>query len=179
MTDHSQPEIVRLTIEDWPSYRALRLEALTDAPWAFGSTLAREMAFNEADYHVRLSQRAQWAARVDGKFVGTVGAIQFDVDAPPELISMWVRPQARGRGIGDLLVRTVLDWAREQGFEQVRLFVTEGNDRAERLYARNGFVRTGEVKNIRPEEPGRMEVGMDCELAKPSHRHADPSRRSF
>ena len=167
MTDTSQPKIVRLTVDDWLAYRALRLEALADAPWAFSSTLAREQAFSEADYAVRLSQRAQWAASVDGKFVGTVGASFFDESGIPNLISMWVHPQARERGIGDLLVRTVLDWAREQGCARVRLWVTEGNDRAERLYVRNGFVRTGEVQSIRPEDPTRMEVAMVCALPMP------------
>jgi GNAT superfamily N-acetyltransferase len=166
MAGASQPEIVRLTADDWPAYQALRLEALADAPWAFGSTLAREQAFSEADYRIRLSQRAQWAARVDGEFVGTVGGMFIDDSETPDLISMWVRPDGRGRGIGDLLVRTVLDWAREQGCDRVHLWVTDGNDTAERLYARNGFARTGETENIRPEEPGRLEIAMVCELAK-------------
>jgi GNAT superfamily N-acetyltransferase len=165
MSDGSQPEIVRLTVDDWPAYRELRLLALADAPWAFGSTLAREQAFSEADFRVRLSQRAQWAAKVDGSFVGTVGGMFFD--EAPHLISMWVHPDARGQGIGGLLVRAVLDLAREEGYDRVRLWVTEGNEPAERLYARNGFVRTGESQPARADDPSRLEVAMVCELAFP------------
>jgi GNAT superfamily N-acetyltransferase len=166
MSDRSQPEIVRLTVDDWPAYRELRLQALADAPWAFGSTLAREKAFSEEDFRVRLSQRAQWAAKVDGSFVGTVGGMLIDEGDGPHLISMWVHPDGRGQGIGGLLVRAVLDWARDSGHERVRLWVTEGNKPAERLYAKNGFVRTGESQLARADDPSRLEVAMVCVLVE-------------
>ena len=56
---------------------------------------------------------------------------------------MWVRATARGTGAADELVAAVIGWAHRRGSTRVRLRVTEGNDRAERLYARHGFVRTG------------------------------------
>jgi ribosomal protein S18 acetylase RimI-like enzyme len=47
----------------------------------------------------------------------------------------------------------VLDWARSQGFSQVLLWVTEVNEKAQRLYKRHGFARTGRVIEVRPREP--------------------------
>ena len=68
------------------------------------------------------------------------------------LTSLWVEPGSRGRGIGDRLVIQVLEWAKATGFNQVLLWVTEGNLHAEALYLRHGFVRTGEViEQPRPE----------------------------
>ena len=58
---------------------------------------------------------------------------------------MWVDPHARGGGTADALVNAVAEWAGEQGFRSLRLHVTEGNDRAEAMYRRTGFVRTGRI----------------------------------
>lgn len=48
----------------------------------------------------------------------------------------------RGRGIGSCLIGGVLEIARQRGFATVRLEVTNGNLRAQALYARHGFVAT-------------------------------------
>jgi ribosomal protein S18 acetylase RimI-like enzyme len=56
-----------------------------------------------------------------------------------ELISLWVAPGVRGRGVGDRLVRTVIDWADAQGARHLALRAFVKNDHALRLYRRNGF----------------------------------------
>jgi GNAT superfamily N-acetyltransferase len=61
-----------------------------------------------------------------------------------DLISMWVRPQARGYGVGEALIAAVLDWARARQARSVHLWVTETNKPACRLYERCGFSPTGE-----------------------------------
>jgi ribosomal protein S18 acetylase RimI-like enzyme len=160
MIESPRPEIRRLTPDEWKIYRDLRFAALTNDAIAFGSTVERERQFGEADFRARLEQRAMFAARVGDHYVGLVGGVDFDQTGVADLISMWVAPEARRRGIGDALVRAVLDWARDQGFDQVELWVTEGNDSAERLYARHGFTRTGERQHIRPNNPDTWEVRM-------------------
>jgi GNAT superfamily N-acetyltransferase len=163
MPDRLPFDIVRLTPDDWRVYREVRQAALADAPWAFGGTLEREQAFVESDYRTRLQGRASFAARVGERYVGLVGGLFQETDGAALLISMWVAPSARGQGVGDALVKAVLKWAREIGCEQVRLWVTEGNEPAERLYARNGFVPTGEKQAIRPGEWDRLEIAMVCD----------------
>ncbi|EIV92109.1 N-acetyltransferase [Frankia sp. QA3] len=59
-----------------------------------------------------------------------------------ELISLWVAPAARGRGVGDLLVAAVVAWAARAGADKVVLRVYENNHHAVRLYQRSGFSRT-------------------------------------
>jgi GNAT superfamily N-acetyltransferase len=158
-------EIQRLTLDDWRAYRDLRLAALADAPYAFGSTLARELAFTEADWHARFVDRAQFAARIDDEVVGLIGCgLMPEKREIAELVSMWVHPDARGQGAGDALVRAVFEWAREQECDQVHLWVSEGNDPAERLYAQNGFIRSGEVQRISRADPNRLEFAMVCVL---------------
>jgi GNAT superfamily N-acetyltransferase/ketosteroid isomerase-like protein len=67
---------------------------------------------------------------------GMVGALH-NPDGTVELVSLWVAPAAHGRGLGDALVATLLDWAGER---TVRLEVFAANSPALDLYRRNGFV---------------------------------------
>ena len=61
-------------------------------------------------------------------------------DRTVELISMWVAPFARGRGVGDALVAALIDSARVQDVRKIFLDVVASNERAEALYRRNRFV---------------------------------------
>jgi len=144
-------EIRRLTPDDWRTFRTMRLAALAGAPDAFGTTFAEASTWAEARWRARLADVAQWMAWMDGAPAGTVGF------ADDELISMWVEPMARGRGVGDALVATVITTARGR---EVRLWVTVGNEPAIRLYARHGFAPTGEVRPVDPRDPARLELAM-------------------
>jgi ribosomal protein S18 acetylase RimI-like enzyme len=59
---------------------------------------------------------------------------------PPEpwLESLHVMPEARGRGLGTLLIRATATRLLEAGFKSMSLGVILGNDAAGRLYARLG-----------------------------------------
>jgi ribosomal protein S18 acetylase RimI-like enzyme len=144
--------------DDWREYREIRLAGLGEAPHAFGSTLAGESGLTEADWRRRLAGRAQFVVRQDGKAVGMVGGIIDDGMA--ELVSMWVDPGQRGRGIADVLVRAVQRWARRAGYASITLWVTVGNMPAVRLYERHGFRSTGKTQPVRPDDPGLLEQEM-------------------
>jgi ribosomal protein S18 acetylase RimI-like enzyme len=132
--------IVRLMPDDWATFRDIRLAALADAPHAFSSRLATETLLDEPKWRAKLETRAQFLAR-DETVLGTAGA--FREGHTIQLISMWVAPIARHRGVGAALVERVVEHAREVGSPSVVLRVRVGNDEAERLYARCGFHRTG------------------------------------
>lgn len=148
--------IRRLTVDDWRVWREVRLASLADAPYAFGTTLAEAQTRTDDWWQDSLGWRHQFMAERDGRPVGTAGGYLFEGETHPELISMWVAPEARGSGAGDLLVRAVLDWAQVGGHLAVELWVKDGNARAERLYTRHGFVRTGRTKI----EDSQVEVEM-------------------
>ena len=61
-----------------------------------------------------------------------------------QLISMWVDPNARGRGVAGDLIRAVAGWAVARGSKRVVLFVQEANEPAQHLYERAGFRPTGD-----------------------------------
>jgi len=133
-------KIDRLTPDDWATFRDVRLKALADAPHAFSTKLETESLLDETRWRTKLATRAQFVAR-DAGVVGTAGA--YREGDSMELISMWVAPVARHKGVGAALVTRVIEHARESNSKLVVLRVRVGNDSAERLYARLGFVRTG------------------------------------
>ncbi|MER7412346.1 GNAT family N-acetyltransferase [Streptomyces cacaoi] len=151
----TMPVSVRpMTVDDCDLYRELRLNALADAPRAFGSTYAREAAFTAEQWRERLAARSTLLAEADGKPCGLAAVIP-EGPGRSELVSMWVAPDARGRGIGGHLVRAALELADARGVPEVRLWVVECNPAAERLYTRHGFAFTGEVQPVREGEPTR------------------------
>ena len=79
-----------------------------------------------------------------------------------ELISMWVDPSARGRGVGDALIGAVERWARNRSADVPKLAVVRGNGPAEALYRRSGFHDTGEPGDLMPDGVRRERV-----MAKP------------
>jgi ribosomal protein S18 acetylase RimI-like enzyme len=62
-----------------------------------------------------------------------------------ELAALHVVPEARGRGVADLLLAAGSVWAEERGYAEVRLYVTAANERARRFYDRSGFRPLQEV----------------------------------
>lgn len=150
--------------QDWQAYRSIRLAALEDAPLAFGSTLAREQAFSEADWRRRLEGgNLTLVAHVEGLPVGLAGGLRpgvyGDANDAAHLVQMWVHPSMRGRGVGEALVRGVIDWARGLGLPELRLWAVENNVPALALYTRLGFTDTGARAPVRDDDP-RLEVEM-------------------
>jgi GNAT superfamily N-acetyltransferase len=94
--------------------------------------------------------------RRDGGTVGIVAGITEDRPGVAQLVSMWVAPEARGKGVARLLIDAVVMWARDRGMRHLELWVTEDNDRARVLYERAGFSATGERQPV-PSDPARME----------------------
>jgi GNAT superfamily N-acetyltransferase len=155
--------IRRLTGDDWELLREIRFAALTDAPLAFGSTYERERTYDEAKWREWLRNAAVFIAERDGQAIGIAAGMQFDDADRRALLSMWVRPDARGGGVGDRLVRTVIAWTRDEGAHALDLGVAEGNDPARRLYERHGFVPTG-VRTPLPHTVSVIEIDMSLAL---------------
>ncbi|HEV2258906.1 MAG TPA: GNAT family N-acetyltransferase [Streptosporangiaceae bacterium] len=157
--------LVRETVAgDWQALREIRLEALRDAPAAFGSTYEREARRGEAHWHNRIARGGTFLAFLPDASgpAGLIGGYPED-PVTVELVSMYVRPSARGRGVGEALVAAVIDWARQRNATTVHLWVTETNASALALYERCGFALTGEQQPL-PSDPSLGEVAMSRTL---------------
>ncbi|MFI5730242.1 GNAT family N-acetyltransferase [Kribbella sp. NPDC051587] len=143
-------EIVELGSDDWRVWRELRLAALAEAPYAFGSKLADWVDAPEEKWRARLEMpgaRNAMAAS-DGTAVGMATGVPAEADGVVGLISMWVAPAGRGKGVGDLLMSWVEEGARAAGAHTLELTVAEGNEKAIGLYERHGYVATGSLEEV-------------------------------
>ncbi|TPQ19102.1 GNAT family N-acetyltransferase [Streptomyces sporangiiformans] len=78
---------------------------------------------------------------VEGERVVAYGELWFDTDEDEvELARIIVAPEARGRGLGRVLVRGLLSEAGRAGHSDVFMRVHPDNDRALRCYRGAGFV---------------------------------------
>lgn len=93
----------------------------------------------------------------DGEMlVGAVTLLETDdLDAEPlgwrdlrscAPVRLCVAPEQQGRHLGELLMRRVMDYAKEQGYESMRLLAAVANRAANRLYTRMGFTYRGAVR---------------------------------
>jgi ribosomal protein S18 acetylase RimI-like enzyme len=155
---------------DWAALRQLRLRALADAPDAFASTLEAEVAFPDEVWRQRAEGGPASANFIAGKGGVDVGlaAVFAEPDAPGRmhLVSMWVDPGYRRRGVAHALVDQAVRWAAERRAREVILWVADHNTAARRLYERIGFRPTGECQPL-PSNPALSESLLRLSLEDP------------
>jgi len=96
-----------------------------------------------------------WIAEVAGAMAGSV-LLTDEGDGLCRLRLFYVEPMARGRGIGDALVRTCLAFARETGYRAMTLWTHAVLTSARRIYAGHGFEI---VATAMHEDFGKPELG--------------------
>lgn len=145
-TREDEYEIVRLQVDEVARLKALRLAALKDSPSAFGTTLQEAEGWSDSSWLEQLRRLATFVCVSGGSDCGVVRGTR-EGDAA-WLISMWVAPGMRGRGVAVALGKTVVNWARASGATRLLLDVTEGNAAAVATYRRLGFEPTGEAGTL-------------------------------
>lgn len=151
--------ITRIGPADWERFRHVRLASLADSPAAFGARYADWVDAPAERWKLRLTQvpltlLAQEGTTVIGVVSGYPVAEQW-----VELISMWVAPTARGRGVAQHLIDAVTTWAADQD-RSTYLMVLRDNTPARKAYERAGFVDKGIPDGWPVDEPPqhRMEL---------------------
>lgn len=97
-----------------------------------------------------------------GRLVGCGGYVLHD--GYGELKRMYVRPEARGRGVGESLLSALERRARAEGVAALRLETGVRQPAALRLYGRAGYVRRGPFGGY-PDDP--LSVFMEKQLGPP------------
>lgn len=160
-------EIVHLNLEDWQSYKDLRLAALKNDPQAFSSTYADQVRQPEAYWRGRLQDVAEgkqsWLlfAREDLRLVGMVGAFIVSADTAG-IISLYVLREARGRGISKALMSAILEeTCKIPTIQKVTLAVNAHQDAAVRLYTGLGFEVVGQEESLMGDGKSYTELQME------------------
>ena len=88
------------------------------------------------------ADRAYWVVEEEGGRVvgcGGIAPLSGDVPGVCELRKMYFLPEARGRGLGERLLREGLAFARRAGYRTCYLETFPGTTQAQKLYRRLGF----------------------------------------
>lgn len=84
--------------------------------------------------------KALWIAERNQTIVGSVFVIPAaGHEATAQLRMLYVEPEARGQGLGRVLVDQVVSFSREHGYRRVRLWTQSVLESARRIYAGAGF----------------------------------------
>lgn len=98
-----------------------------------------------------------WMVINNDKVIGTIAL--FDIgNSRGALRKMFVHKDFRGKefGVGQTLLNTLLDWAKQKKFKEILLGTTEEFVAAQRFYEKNGFVEID--KQLLPAEFPIMKV---------------------
>lgn len=130
------PSIRLAQPDDWSDWRLLRQRSLSEDPDAFSSSTAMWTGDDDTEerWRARVAAGPCFIAYDGDRPVGMVAGRLVDDGA--ELISMWVAPEARRRGIGRDLIEEVVRWSDGR---PLSLRVIDDNQVAITAYEQQGF----------------------------------------
>lgn len=99
-----------------------------------------------------------WCLRDDGNIIGTVAVKKLDNNVC-ELKGLYLYKKYHGQKLGYRLIKTAVDFARENGFDRMVLDTVSTYRRAMKLYEKMGFVFTERYNDNQ-----RADVFMSLEL---------------
>lgn len=140
-----KPKLRPMTVADLDSVLALEHELFADDPWSpemFAHELSQPSQMRM--YLVASLEEQPLAGYCGMLFVPGDGAARgVPGGGQAEVMTIAVRPDSWGHGIGSRLLSAMLDEAKSRDCVEVFLEVRADNDRAHGLYTRRGFTEIG------------------------------------
>ena len=152
--------------DDWWIYRELRLRALREEPYAYASTLERELQLTDQQWRDRLWRAVTVLAFRESELIGTATGI-WQNDRDMMIVAMYVIPHARGLGVAVRLIDEIAGAAVAGGGRRLVLDLAEGNAAAEHSYRTYGFIPTGDSTPME-RDPSIIESRFAYPLGDPS-----------
>lgn len=126
--------IRKATKEDLPQILEIEQDSFTK-PWTLDALL-HEVQYADAHFEV---------AVIDDNVVGFCILRHLSVDG--EIINFAVKKEYRRCGVGDSLLKSLINYADENNLESIFLEVRQSNEPAINLYKKQGFFEIGIRKN--------------------------------
>lgn len=123
---------------DWLVTRHGELYARDEGFDASFPALVREIAEAFLAAH-DAARECGWIVWQGGARVGSIFVVQ-QAPGVAKLRLVLLEPQARGTGLAQEMLERSMEFARDAGYRQIRLWTHESHRAAGRMYARNGFV---------------------------------------
>ncbi|NNE54218.1 MAG: GNAT family N-acetyltransferase [Sulfitobacter sp.] len=79
-----------------------------------------------------------WIVWCGGRRLGSIFCVKLDAETA-KLRLFLLQPEARGRGLGRRMLETCMDFARDRGYQRMKLWTHESHRAAGALYAKNGW----------------------------------------
>jgi GNAT superfamily N-acetyltransferase len=122
---------------------------LYDAEFGWDGTFEALVTRIVADFagETDSTHNAAWMAEIAGQRVGCVFCVAGEDPNIAQLRLLLVDPAARGRGLGARLVETAIEFARDAGYERMRLWTNHPLAAARRVYLEHGFTLIAEERH--------------------------------
>jgi GNAT superfamily N-acetyltransferase len=108
---------------------------------SFEALVARIVADYAAAHDPR--REAAWIAELDGRRVGCIFCVAAD-ETTAQLRILLVDPSARGHHLGGQLVDTCISFARNAGYQRMKLWTNHPLTAARHVYVQRGFTLVSE-----------------------------------
>lgn len=123
-----------------------------DDPQDLADYVLESFSLEQIERELRDENSMFFVAEADGRAVGYAKLREdSEVDClesgeAVELQRIYILEKARGKGIGEALMKRCFDAARAKGYKTIWLGVWEQNPAAQRFYERFGFIKAGELR---------------------------------
>lgn len=87
-----------------------------------------------------------WIAESDGRPVGVIAAVKVDTSSA-QLRWFLIEPEMRGKGLGNTLMKTAIDFCKEKNYKHILLWTVNVLETARHLYKSYGFNLTESIDN--------------------------------
>lgn len=141
--------ITKLPATRWQDYKKLRLEAVADSPESFTTTAQETLSTPDEEWQEKIHTMF-FAVTENDEVIGMAGCYFEDKEKLAHIahvVSVFVHPDHRGKGIGKQLVQVLLSDAKSNAHvKKIELGVVVTQKVARQLYESLGFKKVGELK---------------------------------